>query len=113
AASCSGHPWSSWLWISSALSRTALSSVMAPQRNRHPARLDVQFSRHVGLVEHGAQHHLAGERLALDEALKRRHGRYDIRRAGHAQLDAGSVLVARLLPQALDAVHQLARQALL
>src|SRR5207237_6146117 len=89
AAASSGHPWLSWLWISSALSRTALSSVVAPERNRHPARLDVQFSRHIRFVEHATEHQLAGQRLALDEALKRRHGRHDIRRAGHAQLDAG------------------------
>src|SRR2546422_2506474 len=46
--SCSGRPWSPWLWlsswISSALSRTALSSVVAPQCNRHPASLDVNRS---------------------------------------------------------------------
>src|SRR4029077_20048633 len=105
--------WSSWLWISSALSGTALSSVMAPQRNRHPARFDVQFSSYVRLVEHASQYHLAGQRLALDEALKGRHGRDDVRRAGHAQLDPGGVLIARLLAQPLDAVHELARQALL
>src|SRR3989440_1080609 len=84
---------------------------MAPQRNRHAARFDVEFSYHVRLLEHAAQHQSAGQGLALDEAFKRRHRGHDVRRAGHAQLDAGRVLIARLLAQPLDAVHQLDRKS--
>src|SRR2546422_10671079 len=115
--SCSGRPWSPWLWlsswISSALSRTALSSVVAPQCNRHPASLDVNFSRHICFVQHRPEHELARQRLAFDEPLKRRHGGDDLCRACHAELDARGVLVPGFFAEALDAIHQLARQAFL
>jgi hypothetical protein len=86
---------------------------MAPERNGHLARLDVNVSRHVCFFQYGSEHDLAGERLALDEALKRRHGRHDLLGAGHAELDARRVLVPRLLAETLHAVHQLTRQAFL
>src|SRR5256885_8703588 len=54
---------------SSALSGTALSSVVTPERNRNPAPLDVHFTLQVGFVERCArsQHHPARERFRSEE----------------------------------------------
>src|SRR2546430_13714671 len=117
AASCSGSPWSPWLslssWISSALSGTALSSVISPECNGHPTSLDVNFPCHIRFVQHGAENEPARQRLALDEPLEGGHGGDDLLRARHAELDSRGVIVPRLLAEALHAIHQLARQALL
>src|SRR5213592_1776426 len=103
AVSCSGRPWSPWLWlsswISSALSGTALSSVMSPECDGHPASLDVKFPCHIRFVQHCSEHQFAGQRLTLHEPLERRHGGHDLRSPGDAQLDPRRVLVARLLAE--------------
>src|SRR5207244_11589463 len=84
-------------WIASALSRTALSSVMSPECDGHPASLDVNFPCHIRFVQHGAENESARQRLALDEPLEGGHGGDGRMRARHAELDARGVIVPRPL----------------
>src|SRR5256885_1257852 len=86
---------------------------MSPERNSHPASFNVNFPRHIRVVQHRAEHEPARQRLTFDEPLERGHGGDDLLPASQAELDARGVFVPRLLAETLNAIHQPPRHALL